>query len=461
MFKKGLLPPFSTMRVLALSAVISGFNFVVLNESLAEELPISKDQSQALLNKTVALESEIQRRQLEPAVQPAESPGYQSGYEDGYNKAIIDLLKSKLLNDPSLSPKPKGAGLYAMDKANSTVNLQQVEQYPSQRMAPMSDVVISPAPLTPITAASPAPLVPMATVPLATVPLATLTSGVTSSGSSVAAPADSITTQATTATTGTPAEGIVKPQVTVQPQPHIMAQQWLQKSNDYVADKKWQQAINAATHAVALDSSLLDAYIVRSWANAENGQHQQALADIATAIRLDPNNALAYNNRAYIQELLNNIDKAQQDYQQACTLGYQPACETLRKLNQMLEQQRLTNIKELTNKSYQQFQQKDWRGVVKTTTELLVVDPENTDALANRAGAYTELGLYSKALEDCNAALILDPNMAIAYNNKGYVLELQGELKKAAMEYETACVLGVQQSCSDHKRLSQKVSARH
>ena len=57
-------------------------------------------------------------------------------------------------------------------------------------------------------------------------------------------------------------------------------------------------------------------------------------------------------------------------------------------------------------------------------------------------------------MDDCNTALILDPKMAIAYNNKGYVLELMGELKKAAMEYETACVLGVQQSCSDYQRLS-------
>jgi Flp pilus assembly protein TadD len=92
---------------------------------------------------------------------------------------------------------------------------------------------------------------------------------------------------------------------------------------------------------------------------------------------------------------------------------------------------------------------------------LLRLDPENTVAFVNRAGAYTELGEYQKALDDCNNALILDPNMAIAYNNKGYVLELMGEKKKAAMEYETACYLGVQQSCGDFKRLSQKISARN
>jgi Flp pilus assembly protein TadD len=182
------------------------------------------------------------------------------------------------------------------------------------------------------------------------------------------------------------------------------------------------------------------------------------LEDIAVAIRLDPENALAYNNRAYVYELLDNTDNAQQDYQQACALGYQPACETVAKLKHVITQQRQATINELTDRSYQQFQQQDWQGVVKTATELLVLDPDNTVALVNRAGAYTELGKYKNALDDCNTALIVDPNMGIAYNNKGYVLELMGELKQAAMEYETACVLGVQQSCSDYKRLSQKVS---
>jgi tetratricopeptide (TPR) repeat protein len=256
-----------------------------------------------------------------------------------------------------------------------------------------------------------------------------------------------------TTTAETPA-GAPMEQVT----PQHSAQDWLQKSNTYLAEKNWQQAIDSATQAMALDSGLVDSYIVRSWAYAENGQSQQAMEDIAAAIRLDPKNALAYNNRAYIHELLNNVDKAQQDYEQACTLGYQPACETVDKLKQVLQQQNLAAIKELTDRSYQLFQQQDWQGVVKTTSELLMLDPENTAALVNRAGAYTELGEYNKALEDCNTALIADPNMAIAYNNKGYVLELMGELKKAAMEYETACVLGVQQSCSDYKRLSQKVS---
>ena len=405
----------------------------VVGQTIADELALDKAQTHAIMLKTEVLEAEIQQRQQEAAVGAMESKEYQTGFEDGYNQAILDLLKSKLLNDPTLSPKPKGAGLHA----TSVTSSQQKALQQRDGTTPTPAVLASP----------------------------TLSADVASSGStSAAAPITAATTTIVTSITAAASPSLDQPasQQSQQPQqpqqPAMTARDWLQNSHTYLSEKNWEQAIEAATHAIALDSSLVDSYIVRTWAHAETNQSEQALEDIATAIRLDPKNALAYNNRAYVHELLNSPDKAQQDYQQACALGYQPACETVVKLKKVLEQQRQATINELTDRSYRQFQQQDWRGVVQTATELLVLDPESTVALVNRAGAYTELGKYTNALDDCNAALIVDPNMGIAYNNKGYVLELMGELKKAAMEYETACVLGVQQSCSDHKRLSQQVS---
>ncbi|MGD8594669.1 MAG: tetratricopeptide repeat protein [Gammaproteobacteria bacterium] len=431
-------PPLIFVKLLSLAVILA---IAAVGIAFAEELPIDEVQTQAIMEKAEVLETEIQRRQQEVALQPQESKEYQTGFEDGYNKAILDLLKSKLLNDPTLSPKPKGAGLYATTARQSP-----------QRSAPQYREDASPA----AAFSSPALTIAVpATAVVSIMPMENSSNSVTTVEPE--APSTSINTAATTVVTTVPAD-----QATPQQQ-QITAQDWLQKSNAYLGAKNWQQAIDAATQAIALDNNLVDSYVVRSWAHAENGQSQQALEDVAAAIQLDPQNALAYNNRAYVHELLNNTENAQQDYQQACTLGYQPACETVVKLKQVIEQQRQAamqaTIKELTDKSYQQFQQQDWQGVVATATELLELDPENTVALVNRAGAYAELSNYQQALDDCNTALIVDPNMGVAYNNKGYVLELMGELKKAVMEYETACVLGVQQSCGDFKRLSQKVSA--
>jgi tetratricopeptide (TPR) repeat protein len=496
-------PKFKACRRLSAACnalVISGLCVVFTGHGLAEELNLGKRQTQVLVEKAQVLDAEIQQRQQEMTSQSVESKEYQSGFEDGYNKAIVDLLKSKLLHDPTLSPKPKGDGLYANRRARPITNQQPTQPDTLYRQVTTPNMANTPPvqPDTP-TASFTAPATVHNGVSAASAAAGALvntagknqqhaqqivqqnsqqsvqqtTQQTTEQTMPTTLPASSettvqattlatteVTTQATTQATTQTTTGAttqLPPQQTINEK---SAQQWLLQSNDYVGQKSWQSAIHAASQALALDANLVDAYVVRSWAHAESGQQQQALKDIGKAISLDSDNAVAYNNRAYIHELMDDGKKAQQDYQQACSLGYQPACDTASKLKQLAEQQHQANINDLTNASYRQFQQKDWKSVVKTTSELLALDPENTTALVNRAGAYTELGLYSKALNDCNTALILDPNMAIAYNNKGYVLELMGELKKAAMEYETACVLGVQQSCSDFKRLSQKVSTR-
>ena len=103
-------PPLIFVKLLSLAVILA---IAAVGIAFAEELPIDEVQTQAIMEKAEVLETEIQRRQQEVALQPQESKEYQTGFEDGYNKAILDLLKSKLLNDPTLSPKPKGAGLYA------------------------------------------------------------------------------------------------------------------------------------------------------------------------------------------------------------------------------------------------------------------------------------------------------------------------------------------------------------
>ena len=534
----------------AVTLVATSFGYgSAIGETLDEKLPIGGDQQQVLMEKTATLEAQIQQRQqqqVENTERPQDSMEYQAGFSDGYNKAIIDLVKSRLLNDRSLLPKPMAGGIqhapYAQPTARAMTDPLTSPAAVGQPYRPSPDPVVTRPMLqnnadpysvsqhameqndtdqnaiNPNTGNSqasyegeggqvpqatpavqfPAPVV--ATQPSASTAAEVTPSGVTDNPSvvtqdEVTTVITTTTTAATTAITSTPSQVVVTSPVTSRadsnsnvenrgandmPSRPVVApttnapitnapitnapttaassrervQGWLQKGNAHLKEKEWSKAIDAATAAMAIDPGTVESYIMRSWAYAEGGQYQRALDDTVMAIKLDPNNALVYNNRAYVYELENEQTKAQESYQQACDLNYQPACATAQKLKRMVEQQHKTKISELTDLSYQQFQQKDWKGVIKTTTDLLALDPENTVALVNRAGAYTELGLYNKALDDCNNALIIDPNMAIAYNNKGYVLELTGQLKKAAMEYETACVLGVQQSCGDFKRLS-------
>jgi len=444
----------------------------VYGEGFDEKLPLSSHQRRALMEEAATMEAPIQKRQQQQqvAVGADDSKEYEAGFSDGYNKAIVDLVKSRLLNDKSLLPKPMPT--LQRTRYSAQTAEKSVEQNISQQTVPAAG-----EPDTTSTAGTPplddpygtngtngtkeAPTASGVTSAVTTITTTAVTSSPEAMTGPVAEAVTDVDTNRTSAENAKANSPSQQPTVSNNSAPaHDTAQTWLQKSNSYLQAKDWPQAINAATSALSLDAWSVNAYIVRSVAYAENGQIQNAFDDIAAALSLDPKNALAYNNKAFIYELTNNPDKAQENYEKACELRYQPACITVEKNKQVKAGGQKVKIDQLTNLSYQQFQQKDWKAVIQTTTELLALDPENTVALANRAGAYTELGLYNNAMDDCNNALIIDPKMAVAYNNKGYILELMGKPKKAALEYETACVLGLQQSCSDFKRLSNKSTTR-
>ena len=48
---------------------------------------------------------------------------------------------------------------------------------------------------------------------------------------------------------------------------------------------------------------------------------------------------------------------------------------------------------------------------------------------------------YDRAFEDCNTAIRLDPNLPEAYNNRGIVYKLKGEIEPAIKDYNTAIEL--------------------
>jgi tetratricopeptide (TPR) repeat protein len=221
-----------------------------------------------------------------------------------------------------------------------------------------------------------------------------------------------------------------------------------------VKEGDWDAAIKSATAAINLNPADPTAYINRSWAHAEKGMLDEAITDANKAVELAPRNALAYNNRGYAYELAGSLTKAKQDYKSACELKYQPACETVAVFERAKTGDTQKEVKELLNRSYQKFKEKDWRAVEELSTRAIDLDPGNAMAYVNRSGARAELGLLSAALEDCNRAIQLNPGLGLAHNNCGYTYELLGQPKQAEVAYLQACNLGVKKSCRDYFRLT-------
>jgi Flp pilus assembly protein TadD len=65
------------------------------------------------------------------------------------------------------------------------------------------------------------------------------------------------------------------------------------------------------------------------------------------------------------------------------------------------------------------------------------VDPNISDSLlfTNRGKAYLEKKDYSKAIDDCNKAIRLDPKNVSAYSLRGRAYQETGDLDKAAEDW--------------------------
>ncbi|MGD2125227.1 MAG: hypothetical protein PVG99_04055 [Desulfobacteraceae bacterium] len=105
------------------------------------------------------------------------------------------------------------------------------------------------------------------------------------------------------------------------------------------------------------------------------------------------------------------------------------------------------------NQSLESFDQGDWDAVIRAASDALILDPENEFAYTNRAAAYASRGLFKEAVRDCNAAIKTNPRYALAYNNRGFALELLGETYQAGVDYDTSCRMGDELGCENYQRL--------
>jgi len=70
--------------------------------------------------------------------------------------------------------------------------------------------------------------------------------------------------------------------------------------------------------------------------------------------------------------------------------------------------------------------------------QALRLDPSSAIAFTNRASAYHSMGLYEKAITDCDQALRLDPGLAKTYNNRASSYHETGRYQRAIEDFDQA-----------------------
>lgn len=242
---------------------------------------------------------------------------------------------------------------------------------------------------------------------------------------------------------------LVAPKASISPE----AIEWNEKSITSANNSQWAEAIRTATAAISIDSNYADAYTNRCRAYLGYGYLEDAYKDCEIALKLDPKNLTAINNRGAVLNQLGRQKDALADYEKACTSGYDLSCKNFERIKGYSPTDKKSAIKPLLEKASMEFAAQDWNGVIRSTSEAIEIDPNNAQAYITRSGAYANRGEIAKATSDIEKGVKLDPNDGVGYNNYGAILEMQGKIKQARLQFEIACGLNIKLGCMNFDRL--------
>ena len=197
---------------------------------------------------------------------------------------------------------------------------------------------------------------------------------------------------------------------------------------------QYDKAIADYTEAIRLKPDFADAYANRAFAYGSLEQFDKAVADCNEAIRLQPDSAEAYKNRGGAYCNLKQYDKAIADCNEAIRLkpdfaraysnrgnsylGLKEYDKAMADYNQAI---RLDPelAQAYSNRANTFSLLKQYDNAVADATEAIRLKPNFALPYINRAFAYNSLGQYDKAIPDCTEAIRIKPNFVLAYTNRG------------------------------------------
>ncbi len=198
--------------------------------------------------------------------------------------------------------------------------------------------------------------------------------------------------------------------------------------DDLTAQQWFERAVNAAdpdleirfnTEAIRLQPNFAEAFYNRALAFYANGDLDAALADYDHGIRLKPDDPSALNNRGTLRREKGDLDGALADITEAIRL-------------------RPGNPNYYYNRGSTRDDKGDLHGAIADYSEALRLKPDFADAFCNRGIAHQNNGDLDAAIADYDVAIRLKPDDPLNFNNRGVARETKGDLEAALADYDAA-----------------------
>ena len=181
----------------------------------------------------------------------------------------------------------------------------------------------------------------------------------------------------------------------------------------------YKGAITDYTQAIRLNPDDADAYNNRGLAKSDLGQHFAAIADYDIAIRLNPDSAGAYDNRGLAKSDLGQHFAAIADYDIAIRLNPDSAGA-------------------YNNRGIVKGDLGQYFAAIADFDIAIRLNPDDANAYYNRGLAKYHLGQHFAAIADYDIAIRLNPDDAKAYNNRGLAKYHLGQHFAAIADYDIA-----------------------
>lgn len=195
------------------------------------------------------------------------------------------------------------------------------------------------------------------------------------------------------------------------------ARKYFRAGIDFRLQGERQRALEQFTKAIELDPELLDAYLHRAIVSYEIGDLAGVISDLDSVIGHAPDTAAAYYWRSRTYLVMGRADLALEDIDEAIELNPdEPANPLFR--------------------SFIHLCQKEYEAAVEDATRAIQLGFEQ-EGYSNRALVFAKMENYQAAIEDWTRVIALNPDHAIAYCERGILLEKIGQPESALSDLKT------------------------
>lgn len=206
-------------------------------------------------------------------------------------------------------------------------------------------------------------------------------------------------------------------------------------------NQQFEEAISDFNKYIRQETKVADAYICRGLSYLHLKDTLAAYEDYNTAIRTNRENPNGYNRRGTLYMQQKRLSEAEADFNKAieCDSSYLLSyfnralvySDTNRPMAALADFDKVIRLDSTSSLTY-------FNRALEDYDKVALYSPNNVLVFYNRAGVYTQLGEYEKAVEDYSSAIKLYPDFANAYIYRGRLRALLRDPQGARSDRDMA-----------------------